>query len=116
MTCKNCGESYGPEYDTDFKNGICEPCQFEIWWKKQEKKQILEYNQVHGTDYKDFQDVYNACWEDKVKREDLKKYKLMKEIYDLVVSNKAEYERCRKEEEEYHKNKTLFDEDREIPF
>jgi hypothetical protein len=59
--CKHCDEIYEEKFLSDFKDGICLPCQAQRDFEEQERKDAEEvalFNKKHATSY----DIYNF-WE-----------------------------------------------------
>lgn len=64
VTCNICKESYSEPFIEDFKNGICLPCQAQIWsdeWERDVENELLKLNEKLGTAY-NFDGFCYECW------------------------------------------------------
>lgn len=63
-TCTICRESYSEPFIEDFQNGICLPCQSNIWneqWNKDMESELVKFNEKLGTSYT-FDAFCYECW------------------------------------------------------
>lgn len=62
--CTICKEVYSEPFIEDFQNGICLPCQAQIWhdeWERDIEKELLKLNAKLGTHF-NFDTFCNTCW------------------------------------------------------
>ena len=65
VQCNHCKELYTEPFIEDFQNGICLPCQAQIWadeWEVDVEKELVIVNAKLGTTY-DFNSFCFDCWE-----------------------------------------------------
>lgn len=62
--CSHCHDEYTEPFIEDFQNGICLPCQVNIWheqWEKDVESELKRFNEKMGTAY-DFDSFCYECW------------------------------------------------------
>lgn len=94
--CGNCKEVFAEPFIEDFENGICLPCQAQIWhdeWEKDVESELLLFNAKLNTSY-DFDSFCYDCWvspEKLVRGLSESETPILYEVYLRELENKEEY-------------------------
>lgn len=95
-TCTNCRDVYNEPFVSDFENGICLPCQAQIWhceWERDVEKELVRFNEKLGTEY-DFDSFCFDCWkipEKLVPGLSESETPILYDVYLRELENKEEY-------------------------
>jgi hypothetical protein len=94
--CTICKDEYAEPFIEDFENGICLPCQANIWneqWNKDVEDELLKLNAKLGTSF-DFDSFCYDCWvspEKLVTGLSQSETPILYEVYLRELENKEEY-------------------------